>query len=256
MRLCDKRAVVTGGANGIGRATATLFAREGAHVVIADVDEAGGTAVAGTIAAAGGRAAFVPADVTDEAAVGRLLERADATMGGLDVVISNAGTSCTEGLLETDLPAWSADVALNLTSHFLVARAAVPLLARGGGGSLVFVSSVNALWAIGEVGYSAAKAGLISLARNIAVAHGPDAVRANVICPGTIDTESGGAYWDQKAGAKERLLKWYPVGRLGTPDDVAYLAVYLASDESRFMTGAALVLDGGLTAGTRLFGAV
>ena len=193
MRLCDKRAVVTGGANGIGRATATLFAREGAHVVIADVDEAGGVAVAGAIAAAGGRAAFVPADVTDEAAVGRLLEQADATMGGLDVVISNAGTSCTEGLLETDLPAWSADVALNLTGHFLVARAAVPLLARGGGGSLVFVSSVNAVWAIGEVGYSAAKAGLISLARNIAVAHGPDAVRANVICPGTIDTESGGA---------------------------------------------------------------
>ena len=133
MRLCDKRALVTGGANGIGRATATLFAREGAHVVIADVEEAGGTGVAGAIAAAGGRAAFVPADVTDEAAVGRLLEQADATMGGLDVVISNAGTSCTEGLLETDLPAWSADVALNLTGHFLVARAAVPLLARGRG---------------------------------------------------------------------------------------------------------------------------
>ena len=135
MRLCDKRAVVTGGANGIGRATATLFAREGAHVVIADVDEAGGVAVARAIAAAGGRAAFVPADVTDEAAVGRLLEQADATMGGLDVVISNAGTSCTEGLLETDLTAWSADVALNLTGHFLVARAAVPLLRAGAGGA-------------------------------------------------------------------------------------------------------------------------
>ena len=107
--------------------------------------------MAGAIAAVGGRAAFVPADVTDEAAVGRLLERADATMGGLDVVISNAGTSCTEGLLETDLPAWSADVALNLTGHFLVARAAVPLLLRGGGGSLVFISSVKTLWAIGEV---------------------------------------------------------------------------------------------------------
>ena len=96
----------------------------------------------------------------------------------------------------------------------------------------------------------------LSSGRNITVAHGPDAVRANVVCPSTIDTESGGAYWDQKAGAKERLLKWYPVGRLGTLADVAYLAVYLASDEPRFMTGAALVLGGGLTAGTRLFGAV
>jgi len=254
MRLRDKRAVVTGGANGIGRAIATMFAREGAHVVIADLDEVQGAAAVGAIAAAGGRAAFVPTDVTDEAAVGRLVERAVAVMGGLDVVVSNAGTSCTEGLMETTLPAWSTDVGLNLTSHFLVARAAVPRLARGVGGSLVFVSSVNALWAIGEVGYSAAKAGLISLASNIAVAHGPEGVRANVICPGTIDTESGGAYWDQKAGAKERLLKWYPVGRLGTAEDVAYLAVYLASDESRFMTGATLVLDGGLTAGTRLFG--
>ena len=194
--------------------------------------------MARAIAAAGGRAAFVPADVTDEAAVGRLLEQADATMGGLDVVISNAGTSCTEGLLETDLTAWSADVVLNLTGHFLAARAAAPPPGCGGGGSLVFVSSVNALWAIGEVGYSAAKAGLISLARNIAVAQAPTPSVPTSFAPARSTPSPAARTWDQKAGAKERLLKWYPVGRLGTPDDVAYLAVYLASDESRVMTGA------------------
>ena len=115
-------------------------------------------------------------------------------------------------------------------------------------------SSVNALWSIGEFGYSAAKAGLIQFTKNIAVTYGPQGIRGNVICPGTIATESGAAYWDKKAGAKERLLKWYPLGRLGRPEDVALMALYLASDESSFVTGATMVIDGGLTAGSRLFG--
>lgn len=256
MRLQDKRAVVTGGAHGIGRTTATFFAREGARVAIADIDCQAGEAAAQAIRDAGGSADFIAADVTDEAAVAELVARADELLGGIDVWMNNAGTSLTEDLLDIEADAWNADLSLNLTSHFLCARCALPVMIRCGGGSLISVSSVNGLWAVGELGYSSAKAGLIAFTRNIAVTYGPQGIRANVICPGTIDTERGGAYWDQKAGAKEKVVKWYPVGRLGQPEDVAHMAVFLASDESGFVSGSTMVVDGGLTAGSRLFGKV
>ena len=253
MRLAEKRAVVTGAGGGIGRATATRFAQEGARVVLVDIDRDAGEAAA---AAIGEESLFVETDVTDEEAVRDLVAGADAWLGGIDVWMNNAGTSLTEDLLDAEPDAWRADLELNLTSHYLCSRAALPVMIRGGGGSLISTSSVNGLWCIGEFGYSAAKAGLINFTRNVAVTYGRQGIRANVICPGTIDTERGGAYWDDKAGGKEILTKWYPVGRLGTAEDVASLALYLASDESSFMTGATLVLDGGLTAGTTLFGNV
>jgi NAD(P)-dependent dehydrogenase (short-subunit alcohol dehydrogenase family) len=254
MRLQGKRAIVTGGANGIGRATAERFACEGAHVIIADRDRATGAATALAIRNSGGHAEFIPADVTEAEAVAELVAQAAERLGGIDVLVSNAGWSLTEDLLDLEPADWDADLRLNLSSHYLVTRAVLPVMIAAGGGSIVTVSSVNAFWCIGEFGYSAAKAGLISLTRNIAVTHGPDGIRANVICPGTIATEAGAAYWDQKAGAKEKLLKWYPLRRLGKPEDVAFIALYLASDESSFVTGAVMVIDGGLTAGSRLFG--
>jgi NAD(P)-dependent dehydrogenase (short-subunit alcohol dehydrogenase family) len=254
MRLRDKRAVVTGAAGGIGLATATLFARHGAYVVIADIDQDAGEAAAQAIRAAGGKAEFFAADVTDKDAVAALVIGADRLLGGIDVWMNNAGASLTEDLLDIEPDAWQSDLSLNLTSHYLCTRAALPVMIRGGGGNVINTSSVNGLWAIGEFGYSAAKAALISFTKNVAVTYGSQGIRANVICPGTIDTERGGAYWDQKAGGKEKLLKWYPLGRLGRPDDVANLALYLASDESSFVTGATMVIDGGLTAGSQLFG--
>lgn len=254
MRLEGKRAVVTGAANGIGRAAVTLFAREGALVVIADIEEDAGEGTAEAIRNAGGSAEFVMADVTDETAVARLVAKADTVLGGIDVWMNNAGTSLTEDLLDIEPDAWAADLKLNLSSHYLCTRAALPVMMRTGGGSLINVSSVNGLWAIGEFGYSAAKAGLISFTKNVAVTYGAQRIRANVICPGTIETERGGAYWDRKAGAREKLIKWYPVGRLGKPEDVAQLAVYLASDESSFVSGSTIVIDGGLTSGSTLFG--
>ena len=125
---------------------------------------------------------------------------------------------------------------------------------KSGGGSIINISSVNAFWSIGEVAYSAAKAGLISLTQNIAVRYGAEGIRANVICPGTILTPRGTAYWNERAGSIEKLKRWYPVGRLGKPEDVAHLALFLASDESSFASGSVYVLDGGLTAGTTQFG--
>ncbi len=256
MRLQDKRAIITGASSGIGRATALKFATEGAHVILVDVDVNAGQDAAAQIQAKGGRACFIETDVTDEQAVKDMVTQAGEAMGGIDVLMNNAGSSLTEDLLEIDLEAWNADVTLNLTSHFLCTRAALPVMIGNGGGSVISTSSVNGFWAIGEFGYSAAKAALLSFIKNVAVRYGSDGIRANVISPGTIDTEHGGAYWDQKAGGKEKLIKWYPVGRLGKPEDVAHLAVYLASDESSFVSGSMITIDGGLTAGTRLLGEV
>ena len=254
MRLQDKRAVVTGAANGIGLASATLFARHGAHVMLADIEEDAGEAAVHAIREAGGKAEFFAADITDKDTVAALVASADKLLGGIDVWMNNAGASLTEDVLDIKPEAWQSDLNLNLTSHFLCTRAMLPVMIRSGGGSVINTSSVNALWAIGEFGYSAAKAALISFTKNVAVTYGSQGIRANVICPGTIDTERGAAYWDQKAGAKEKLLKWYPLGRLGRPEDVGNLALYLASDEASFVTGATMIIDGGLTAGSQLFG--
>ena len=145
MRLQDKRAVVTGAANGIGLATATLFARHGAHVVIADVEEDAGEAAAQAIREAGGKADFFTADITDKDAVAALVASADGLLGGIDVWMNNAGASLTEELLDIEPDAWQSDLSLNLTSHYLCTRAVLPVMIRGGGGSVINMSSVNGL---------------------------------------------------------------------------------------------------------------
>ena len=256
MRLPGKRAVVTGAASGIGKATATRFAAEGARVVLADVDRESGMDAEDAIRRAGGDVRFIEADITVEDSVRQLVAKSETHLGGFDIWMNNAGTSLTEDLLDISDAQWQADIRLNLTSHYLCTRCMIPIMIRSGGGSVINTSSVNGIWAIGEFGYSAAKAALISLTKNVAVTYGSQGIRANVICPGTIDTDRGGSYWDDKIGGKEKLTKWYPVGRLGTADDVASLALYLASDESSFVSGAEIVIDGGLTAGSALFGRV
>lgn len=254
MRLLNKRTVVTGAGGGIGGATALRFAQEGAHVIVADYDKQAGETVTEAIIKEGATAHFIQADVTNQQSVEQLVKNSSDYLGGIDVWMNNAGDSTSTDLLDTESKTWDHDLALNLTSHYLCCRALVPYMVESGGGSIINISSVNAFWSIGEVAYSAAKAGLISLTQNIAVRYGAEGIRANVICPGTILTPRGSAYWNERAGSIEKLKRWYPVGRLGKPEDVAHLALFLASDESSFASGSVYVLDGGLTAGTTQFG--
>lgn len=245
-------AIVTGSASGIGREIATRFAEEGANVVIADVDEESGTATEAALADRSGEVTFVPTDVSDVEQVETLVETTVEEFEELDVLVNNAGGSFGDGKLhEIDEDVWERNLAVNLKGPFLCSKAAVPAMVKSGGGRIVHTSSVNALTGIALTSYSAAKSGMFSLSRVIATQYGCHGIRSNVVCPGTIQTETRREEINQK-DASEIEAEWldqYPVGRLGRPEDVADAVLYLASPMSSFVTGTKLVVDGGLTAG-------
>lgn len=250
--LSESVAVVTGGSNGIGRAIADRFVEAGASVVVADRDVEGGRETVRRIEHAGGTAKFVETDVTDVDAVNALMEATVDEFGSLDILVSNAGASADEDALHRlDVETWEQMIDLNLSSHFYCARAALPFLTRDGGGSVVFMSSVNGLTGIGLPSYSAAKSGLLGFSRVLATHYGRQGVRSNVLCPGTIQSESLASKRESQ-WSDEQWQGWrdqYPLGRFGRPEEVADAALFLASDLSSFVTGQKLVLDGGLTAG-------
>ncbi len=248
-RLADRVALVTGGGSGIGRAIAEVFAREGASVVVADLRPEGARETAERIAGAGGAALAVEADVARAAAVDALVERALAAYGRVDILVNNAAAAEGDDILAIDEPAWDFNLAVVLKSVFLCSKALLPQLIARRRGAIVNISSVNALSALGEEGYSAAKAGMISLTQNLAVKYGQCGVRANCICPGTVRTPIWRARVERDPRIFERLAKWYPLGRVGEPEDIAHAALFLASDEAAWVTGATLVVDGGLLAG-------
>ncbi len=252
-RLGGKIALITGAGGGIGSETARLFAREGATVIVNDLDKAATHAVAESIRKDGGVATEAVADISDSMAVRGMFEKAVQKHGGIDVLVNNAFANFRDVTL-VDLAEADWDRILNvcLKGPFLCCQQALPLMRERGGGSIVWVSSVNALFGFGETAYTAAKGGLISLARLVAAEYGAWKVRSNVICPGTIATETGMAYWQQFPAGFAKLKEMYPMGHIGTPVDVAYSALYLASEESAFVTGAVHVLDGGLLAGRQL----
>lgn len=248
-RFEGRAVVVTGGASGIGREIARQFAAEGAHVAVADVDLAGAEAVAAELAQRGGRSLAVEADVSDEAAVDRAFDRVAADLGAVDVLVNNAAIVRGDGLLEMDSAIWDRDIAVGLRSAFLCTRAALRAMVGRQHGAIVNITSVNGLTALGYEAYSAAKAGLISLTQSTAVEYGPHGIRANAIAPGSIRTP----IWDERVEIDpeifSRVSQWYPLGRIGEPQDVARAALFLASDDAAWITGVVLRVDGGLLAG-------
>lgn len=241
-------AIVTGGASGIGRAITTRFVAAGASVVIADVDE---SAARHTIEATDGSAAFVQTDVTSEGDVRELFDDVIDRYDSLDVLVNNAGGSLGDDRLHRlSRGTWEDILELNLTGAFLCTRAALEPMIASSGGRLVHVSSINGLTGIGLPAYSAAKAGLQSLSRVVATQYGAHGIRSNVVCPGTIDTASNrGRRSEWSDAARDALLDQYPLGRFGTPAEVADAVLFLASERSSFVTGTELVVDGGFTAG-------
>lgn len=251
-RLKDKVAIITGAAGGIGREMARVFAREGARVVVNDVAEAAGAAAVESIREQGGEAVFAPGNHADAADVQALVEQTLQRYGGIDVLVNNAISTEGDTTIEAlDEAVFDRVVAVCLKGPYLCTKAVIPHMKARGGGSIVTLSSVNALFGFGETAYTAAKGGLISMMRLVAAEYGEWNIRSNVICPGTIETKTCMDYWQRFPEGFAKLKAMYPLGRIGQPADVANLAVFLASDESVFMTGSIQVIDGGLLAGRR-----
>jgi len=254
-RVQDKVAVVTGAAQGIGRGCAAMLAREGARVVVADVQATRGAEAVAAIRAAGGEARFQPVDVTEEAQCAALMDAAVAAYGRIDVLVNNVGWFPRASLAETTTELWEQVLNVNLRGAFYCCKYAVPHLRAAGGGSIVNIGSIHGLQALANlVAYGAAKGGLLNLTRTLAGALAPDRIRANYIIPGWVLTE-GEIALQQSHGVSEEALRragaTLPLGRHQTPEDTAYAVVYLASDESSQVTGTVLHLDGG--ASTLLF---
>ncbi len=245
-RFDNKVALVTGGGRGIGRATVLRLAREGCSVVLLERDPEAAEAVA---AEAGALALACPGDATSEVDVGAALAMAQR-LGGLDILVNNAGATWAPSFADCTQDAWDREFDVTLRSAVLACRAALPLL-RAPGAAVVNVGSVNGLMYFGNPAYSAAKAGLLSLTHSLAVEWGSAGVRVNMVSPGSVRTEA--QTWRDRAARDpaifEKIARWYPVGRVGQPDDIAAAIAFMASDEAAFISGANLVVDGGLTAG-------
>jgi NAD(P)-dependent dehydrogenase (short-subunit alcohol dehydrogenase family) len=250
MRLPNTIALVTGGGSGIGRSISLRFAREGAALVVTDRYGERAEAVAGEIGAAGGEALAVHADVRDRTVVGAMVEAAVTRFGRVDVLVNNAGLSTGGDPLQMDEPTWDLNVDVVLKGAFFCAQAVLPGMLERRRGVILNIASVNGLTGIGEEAYSAAKAGMVNLTQNLAVRYGDRGVRVVCIAPGTIRTP----IWDERVARDprvfERLAAWYPLGRVGEPEDVANAALFLCSDEAAWITGIALPVDGGLLAGS------
>lgn len=253
MKLNGKVAIITGGGMGIGAATAGLFAAEGAAVVLGDIAHEAGRRVANAITAQGGRAAFVQCDVRRPEEVMQLIQSALETFGGIDCLINNAGIALAKSTTETTLDEWERVLGINLTGPWLCAQAAIPMMRQRGGGVIVNVASNAGLVGFPNLAaYCASKGGLVQLTKAMALDCAPHHIRVNAICPGHTRTPMGdgfvAAQADPAAFVKDFINVQHPIGRMAEADEVARAILFLASDDSSFITGAILAADGGYTA--------
>ncbi|HEX2173295.1 MAG TPA: SDR family NAD(P)-dependent oxidoreductase [Dehalococcoidia bacterium] len=251
MRLENKVAIITGSGGGQGRRAAERFAEEGARVVVTDVKREACDEVVAGIAAGGGEAIAVPADVSRSADVKALVEAALDSFGKLDIMYNNAGILLADRdgpVTELDEDAWDLTLSINLKGIYLGCKYAIPAMQRAGGGSIVNTASTAGLVGVGgSHAYMASKGGVIALTRGIAVTYGRHQIRCNAICPGVVETPMVATLTEHERAAAA-ALRWHVLRRFGQPDDVVGLALFLASDESGWMTGSIIPIDGGLTA--------
>ena len=247
MRVAGKVALISGGAGGIGSATAKLLAKEGAAVVIADLLEDEGRAAEAQIAESGGKALFVNLDVTSEESWRNAVQAAVDSYGKLDILVNNAGVSHRTGVEETTSEAWDKVMDVNVKGVFLGTQAAIPEMRKAGGGSIINISSIYGLVGSGgSAAYHASKGAVRIFTKSTAIQYASENIRANSVHPGFIDTPMTRAHHDDPNVHQERVAKT-PIGRMGQPEDIAAGILYLASDESSFVTGSELVIDGGMT---------
>ena len=253
-RLQGKVALITGAASGIGRASALLFAREGAAVAVADLNETAGRELAETIGAAGGRALFIAADVSRAADCERAVRAVGEEFGALHILFNNAGIIRRASVLELSEADWERVMAVNVKSIFLMSKFAIPLMEKSGGGAIINTASG---WGLAggprAVAYCASKGAVVLLTKAMAIDHGAQNIRVNCICPGDTDTPMLRNEAQQLGAAPDTFLQeaaQRPLRRVGTPEEIAQAALYLASDAASFVTGTAMVVDGGGLAGT------
>jgi NAD(P)-dependent dehydrogenase (short-subunit alcohol dehydrogenase family) len=251
MRLKDKVTLITGAGSGIGRAAAIRFAAEGARVVLADLNEEAAGETRQEIERVGGTAVVRQADVSSAASVESMIAFTEAELGRLDVLFNNAGIfhPKDESVVSTEEDVWDLVINVDLKSVFLGCKYGIPAMLRSGGGSIINTASFVALMgaAVPQIAYTAAKGGVLAMTREIAVEFARQGIRANALCPGPVETPLLAELLSDPA-RRERRLVHIPAGRFGRPEEMAEAALFLASDESSFVTGSTFVVDGGITA--------